>query len=109
MIGKIIWWVTSFGCAALFYGIGIYAGRRKKPMWFWSGSQVEEGEITDIPAYNCANSRMWKSYSLWYVAAGVAEIWSSILALIFLCLGCTLGIGILVGSYGKIYQQYKAE
>ena len=43
----------------LFTGIGIYAWKRKKPMWFWSGSTVKESEISDIAAYNKANGIMW--------------------------------------------------
>ena len=52
---KIVWLVIMILVSALFTGIGIYAWKRKKPMWFWSGSTVRESEITDIPAYNRAN------------------------------------------------------
>ena len=44
MVGKIIWWVVSFGCAVLFYSIGVYASRLAKPMWFWSGVEVKDSE-----------------------------------------------------------------
>ena len=49
--------------SAFFTCIGIYAWRRKKPMWFFAGSTVEEREITDVTAYNRANGIMWISYS----------------------------------------------
>ena len=52
---KIVWLVIMIPVSALLTGIGIYAWKRKKPMWFWSGSTVRESEITDIPAYNRAN------------------------------------------------------
>ena len=104
---KIICLIASFGCAILFYAIGIYAKRCKKPMSFWTWSTVQEYEITDVKGYNRANSIMWKLYSLWYFFAGVAEIWSSALFAIILTLGCTLGIFILVITYKKIYKKYK--
>ena len=50
-------------CSLSFTALGIYAMRRKKPMWFWSGSTVHEYEIRDIPAYNRANGIMWLCYS----------------------------------------------
>ena len=55
---------------ALFTGIGIYAWKRKKPMWFWSGSEVRKEEISDIPAYNRANGIMWIAFSafFWFAA-----------------------------------------
>ena len=48
----------------LFTGIGVYAWKRKKPMWFWSGSTVKESEISNIAAYNRANGIMWLVFSL---------------------------------------------
>ena len=59
----VIWLIIMLPVIALFTGIGIYAWRREKPMWFWSGSTVDEKEISDIPAYNKANGIMWICYS----------------------------------------------
>ena len=109
MAGKIIWWIVSFGCAILFYAIGAYAQKLEKPMWFWSGSEVKAEQITDIKQYNKENGVMWKLYSLWYAAAGLAEIWNTIVALIILVLSCTVGIVILVRSYLKIYRKYTVQ
>ena len=55
MVGKIIWWIVSYGCAILFFAIGVYALKRKKPMWFWSGTEVDASQITDIKQYNKEN------------------------------------------------------
>lgn len=107
MAGKIIWYAVTIGCAVLFYAIGIYARKIDKPMWFWSGVEVDPSEITDVKAYNKANGRMWRLYSLWYLAAGLAEIWNSALALVFLILGCTVGIFGLVAAYRSIEKRYK--
>ena len=107
MAGNIIWFVTVFGCAALFLGIGVYAKHLQKPMWFWAGSEVDPAAITDVKGYNAENARMWVLYSLWYWGAGLAWIWSEVVALVLLMLGCSLGIGLLVAAYQKIEKKYK--
>ena len=108
MAGKIIFWIVSFGCAVLFYGIGVFAEKYEKPMWFWSGKEIKPNEIVDIPAYNKANGRMWKGYSLWYAAAGIAEIWNEIAALVIMVASFAIGFPILVYLYKKIFDKYKA-
>ena len=107
MIGTIIWYLTMFGCALLFCGIGVYAERIDKPMWFWSGTEVKPDTITDIKAYNQENARMWKWYSVWYWVAGFAWIWNETVALVALFAGCSVGIVILVRTYLKIEKKYK--
>lgn len=106
MVAKIIGWIVYFGCGILFFAIGVYAGKLKKPMWFWSGTEVDASRISDIPAYNKENSAMWKRYSLWYFAAGLAQTWDTILSLILLVAGCTVGMVILVCTYSRIYKKY---
>ena len=100
---------VTFGCAILFFAIGIYAQKLKKPMWFWSGSEVDASQITDVKQYNKENGVMWQLYSLWYLAAGLAAIWNTIISLVFLVLSCTVGIAILIGSYSKIYRKYRVQ
>ena len=107
MGGDIIWYVTILGCAALFCGIGIYAQKLEKPMWFWSGSEVKAESICDIKAYNAENARMWKWYSVWYWASGLAWYWSTTIALILLILGCSVGIVLLIRTFLKIEKKYK--
>lgn len=102
-------WIVSFGCAILFFGIGVYARKSKRPMWFWADDERDASQITDVKQYNRENGVMWQRYSLWYFAAGVAEIWSAIIALVFLVLGCTLGIAFLIVSYQKIHQRYRVQ
>jgi len=60
----IIWFITMIPCSMVITGIGFFAWKRKKPMWFWSGSTVDESEINDVEAYNRANGMMWISFSL---------------------------------------------
>ena len=109
MAGPVIWYAVTFGCAILFYGIGIYAGKSEKPMSFWSGTSVSPSELTDVEEYNHENSIMWKLYALWYVSAGLAHIWSIIVAVVILVMSCTVGIGLLIGSYNRIYKKYKVH
>ena len=60
----IIWLVVMVPVSALLTGLGIFAWRRQKPMWFWSGQAVGEDEIGDVKAYNRANGIMWIVFSL---------------------------------------------
>jgi len=107
MIDEIIWWTVMFSCAVLFYGIGIYAQKRKNPMWFWSGKEVDVAEITDVKQYNKENGVMWKLYSLWYFASAFVQIWSDTAALVIFVMSWTIGFLILVCSYKKIYSKYR--
>ena len=109
MEGAIIGCIIYFACAILFFGIGVYAARCKKPMWFWSGTEVDPKTITDVTQYNRENARMWKLYSLWYFAAGVAAIWNSIVAVAFLVLSCSVGMVVLVATYHKIHEKYRVK
>ena len=104
----IIGLIVDLGCAALFYSIGVYAQKSKKPMGFWSGKEVKASELTDVEQYNRENAVMWKVYSLWYVAAAVAAIWDSMISVIILLLSCTVGLAILIVTYKRIYNRYKA-
>ena len=107
MEGLAMWLVITLGMAVLFCGIGVYARRRTKPMWFWSGSTVKEEEITDIPAYNKANGNMWILFSLWYWVSGFLYILSPVAAMIVMVTGSTVGMIPLIICYNRIYAKYK--
>ena len=106
---KVIWLDIVVPCAALFTGIGIFAWRREKPMWFWSGITVEESEIADVRAYNRANGRMWIVFSLIYWVSALLGVWSAAKAGIVLAAGTALGIPCLVFAYRRIYEKYRAR
>ena len=107
MEGLVLWLVISLSMAMLFFGIGVYACRRTKPMWFWSGSTVKEEEITDVPAYNKANGTMWILYSLWYWVAGLLYVFFPMAAVIVMVVGATVGTVPLIIGYHRIYKKYK--
>lgn len=104
-----MWLVIMIPVSALLTGIGIYAWKRKKPMWFWSGSTVSENEITNIPAYNRANGVMWICYSIAFWISTIMGLFEIAAAGIVLIVGCLVGTPILVIVYGRIYKKYKAH
>ncbi len=103
-----IWYIIMIPCSALLTVLGVFAWNRKKPMWFWAGSEVKEAEISDIPAYNRANGIMWIVYSLIFWAATAVMKFSSTASLVLIIVGCVVGIPLLFVTYKRIYNKYKA-
>ena len=104
---RIVWLILMLPISVFFTGIGIYARRREKPMWFWSGSEVSEREITDIPAYNRANGNMWIAYSLVFWFSFLFGMFQMEAAGVILAVGCLGGIPVLIIAYNRIYNKYK--
>ena len=107
IMGNMIWFMIMIPSSILFTGLGIYAWRRKKPMWFWSGSTVREEEISDVPAYNRANGIMWICFSLVFWVSTFMGFREMTAAGIVLIAGCLGGVPLLVISYDRIYRKYK--
>ena len=105
----IIWLVIMAPLSAFFTGLGIYAFRRKKPMWFWSGSTVKEEEISNIPAYNRANGIMWIVFSLFFWSSTVLGFVSLKIAALVMIIGCVLCVPGLPLAYNAIYKKYRSE
>lgn len=113
---QIVALVVSLACyggsAILFYGIGLWAARRKTPMHFYAGTTIDPLRVSDIPAYNRACGRMWKWYSVPFFLAALVSVpavryqWLHILGLILVALACTLGLWWLIRSYRRIEQKY---
>lgn len=106
MADKIIWIISSWGCALLFVCIGLYAKHRKKPMWFWSGTTVPEESVSDIPSYNQANCRMWCIYSFPFWIFGISYFIFPIITVILFSIWCTGGIGWLIWYYHQIEKKF---
>ena len=106
-MGSIVFLIIMIPVSLLFTGIGVYAWRRKKPMWFWSGSTVEEDEISDVAAYNRANGIMWLVFSLLMWASAILGAINMKMGGIVLIAGCMVGVPILPIVYGRIYKKYK--
>ena len=113
LFGIILMTFVNLMCAGVFYSIGTWAQKRKDPAHFYSGTTVDPKTISDIPAYNRENGRLWKLYSIpfWLCAAcAFASIWAEVLmtvSIIILVLACTVGIGWLVWRYQRILKTYK--
>lgn len=111
--GLVIFLVCVWGCGGLFYGIGVWAAKRKAPMFFWAGSEVDPKTVSDVPAYNRENGRMWKRYSLAFWMSGALEIagirfpWCGIAAASLIGLACTVGFLWLIGTFRRIRKQYR--
>lgn len=104
-----LWLILMIPICLIFTGLGIFAWKRKKPMWFWSGSTVSEREISDIPAYNRANGIMWLCYSSVFWISTVLGIFHMGIAGAVMAVGCLGGIPILIIAYKKIYAKYRKK
>ena len=113
IFGIILMTFVNLMCAGIFYGIGVWAQKRKDPAHFYTGTTVDPKTISDIPAYNHENARLWKQYSIpfWLCAAcALGSIWSEMLmtvSIVLLALACTVGIGWLIYRYHRILKTYK--
>ena len=102
---QLIFPLIMIPCAASFTALGVYAWKRKKPMWFYSGSEVKPWQIRDIPAYNRANGIMWLVFSLGFWAAAVLGLFNVPAAGVLTMLTCLLGIPGLLIAYKRIYNK----
>ena len=115
IFGVIIMVLSNLICAGSFYGIGVWASKRKAPMHFYSGSKVDPRTISDIPAYNRENAAMWKQFSVPFflaAACSIAGLWEKRLGtigIILLVAGSTAGIGWLVIRYNRILKKYQVR
>ena len=106
---RILWLIIMLPISILFTALGIYAWRRKKPMWFWSGSTVREDEISDVRAYNRANGIMWLAFSGVFWVAAVLGLFQMSAAGIVVGAGTLGAIPVLILVYGRIYNKYKVK
>ena len=108
-MGNTVWLIIMIPVSLLFTGLGIYAWKRKKPMWFWSGSTVEEEEISDVKAYNRANGILWLVFSaLLWISTVLGYLYGEIGG-ICLLVSCLIAIPLLPLVYGKILKKYKKK
>ena len=113
IFGVIMMCFGGFGCGALYFWIGHWAESRKDPMHFYTGTTVDPKTITDVPAYNRENAKMWKQFSVPFWLCGLCafgSIWLESLmtvSIIMIVLACTVGIGWLVWKYNRILKTYQ--
>ncbi len=115
-VSGIVLLMLCFWCSGgLFYGIGVFAGRKNEPVNFYSGTKIPAETVCDIPAYNTAVSKMWKRFGAAYFLAGLfcaAGFWhplTKVVMIFFLgmIVPCNvLGICWLVSAYEKIRKRH---
>ena len=106
---NIIWLVVMIPTSALFTGLGIFAWKREKPMWFYSGSTVKENEIADIPGYNRANGIMWVVFSAVFWISTCLGCCNMAAGGVVLMAGSIIALSLLPFIYSKIYAKYKRK
>ena len=106
-MGNIAFLIIMIPVSLLFTCLGIYAWRRKEPMWFFSGISVSAEEITDVPAYNKANGKLWIAYSLIFWISAICGFFKAGVGGIILIVGGIIGSIALPLIYNKIYNKYK--
>ena len=106
---NVVWLAVMVPCSLLLTGIGIWAWRRKEPVWFWSGSTVKAEEISDVARYNRANGIMWIAYSLILWGCTAVVLWNTKLAGILLVIGAPLGGLVMAVAWQGIRRRYAAE
>ena len=112
IVGSIIMVLCCWGCAAVFTGIAIHARKRKDPINFWSGTEVDSASVRDIAAYNRENGIMWLVYSVpYWISGGVSFFFGAgdhvaVIAVVLLVLACFPGIVLLIRHYRKIEKKY---
>ena len=104
----LIWLIVMIPCSMLFCGLGIYAWKRKDPMWFNSSIEVKAEEIRDIPAYNRANGIMWLCLGAFLCLCTILGAMNMKTAGFLLLGGMTAAVLLLPMTYNRIYSKYKA-
>ena len=104
---NLVFAITVGGCALMTGLISLWAYKRKTPMHFWAGSTVKAEEITDVPAYNRANAKLWLIYTIAVAASGFAGLFHITVGAVLLLVVCVPGSILLMIAYGRIYKKYK--
>ena len=106
---SIVWLICMIPLSAFFTGVGVFAMRRRKPMWFWAGSEVKEESLTDVRAYNRANGVMWLIFSAFYWAWTVLGVFYAGIAGALVAATTLVGIPILITVYKRILKKYRVR
>ena len=106
ILGIIVMVFCSLMCGGIFSGLGVWAKKSKKPVHFYSGTTVDPKTVSDIPAYNLENSRMWMLYSVPFWVSGIVPFFNLAVAAIMMTAACFPGALWLVLRYNRIARKY---
>lgn len=98
--------LLSWLCGAVMILMGYSCFKRRTPVNFWTGTEIKKTEVTSVRKYNFANGVMWCIYSAFFWIAGLVAIVNKTVAVVFLVLGCTVGVMGLILGYGGIKRRY---
>ena len=104
--GIVVMVFCSLLCGGTFTGLGFWAKSRKDPMHFYSGTTVDPKHISDVPAYNQANARMWYIYSIPFWLSGIVCFFHVGVAAIIMTVACFPGFLWLIFKYKSICKEY---
>jgi len=97
-------WVVGF-----IYGVSAFLlSRMRKPFPFYTGVSIPPEMITDIPAYNRANGKMWTVYSGIHLIAGFLALLNSTLGFIIFGLLIIPGLIIMFPIHKRILSKFKS-
>ena len=106
ILGIIVMVFCSLMCGGIFSGLAVWAKKSKKPVHFYSGTTVDPKTVSDIPAYNLENSRMWMLYSVPFWACGIISFFSTAVAAIIMTVASLPGGIWLIFRYKRISKKY---
>ena len=102
----IVMLLCNWLCGGTFVGMSIWAKKRKDPMHFYSGTSVDPRKITDVPAYNQANARMWMTYSMPFWISSIVAFFHTGAAAVIMGVSCMPGFLWLIFRYRRICKEY---
>ena len=85
----------------------LWISKRRKPIHFFAGTTVEPQKITDVPAYNRANAKMWALYAAWLIIIGALSLLNSTVGIVLSVVSIIPGVFFLCIPYKRIYKKYK--
>ena len=106
ILGIIVMVLCCLICGGTFLGLGIWAKKSKKPVHFYSGTTVDPQKVSDIPAYNSENAKMWMIYSIPFWISCVVSIFNVGAAAIIMSAACIPGFLWLIFRYRQICKKY---
>ena len=106
ILGIIVMVFCSLMCGGIFFGLGVWAKKSKKPVHFYSGTTVDPKTVSDIPAYNLENSKMWMIYSVPFWVCGIVSFFSVGIAAIIMTVASFPGFLWLIFRYKRICKEY---
>ena len=112
LTGNIVVLLCNLFCSITFVAISIWARKRTSPMHFYSGTSIDPRTVSDIPAYNKANAKMWMIFSIPFMLSLVLNLLAFFIPMLFVvsvilvALDCTAGIAWLMIEYNRIAKEF---